>query len=576
MLVSDELETGSKLGPYRLLTQLGQGGMATVWAALEQSPQSGKQRVVAVKAMLPELAEHPEFRSMFLAEGQLVRSIQHPHVVRVHDVGEDRGILFMAMEWVEGDALHTLIREARRRRAVPPEAAVRILADVASGLHEAHELRGWDGELRGLVHSDVSPHNVLIGLDGQAKLVDFGVARAVAMSDVAPGTFMGKYSYLSPEQAMGLGIDRRSDLFSLGIVLFELTTGERLFRGRDAAHSLQLVCSGPIPRPTSIHHKYPKPLERIVLRALDRDPDRRYQTAEELRLALEGYLVEQRIVVSPAGVGSLLRRIMGARIAERRKYIEKAIEQLSLTKAPGSGRPSSSQLSPVSVRPPSVRTSPSAFQNPGPRLTPPGALGRVGSGLDTVSAPHNPPSQSPSVSPNSGTLSSTTQGSDSYFTDPSAALLEPGIDVDLEALIGRRSRRKGRSRILVWAVPVAAALLLGVVGLVRGGASWSLASSLAPAASLATDALSAQGGGHSPGESSGPASAPVAPGSAPADAVTRGLAPPATSALAHPAQVATAAVLDRSSKNPASPAEKPELKRKRRDGADLGIANPYR
>jgi len=177
-----ELKSGSTLGRYELLTRIGRGGMASVWVARERAPVSGKQRLVAVKAMLPELARHSDVRSMFLEEGQIVRSIDHPNVVKVHEVSEDRGILYMAMEWVEGDSLRTVIKEAKRRRAIPAEMAVKIIADTAAGLHAAHELRGWDGELRNIVHCDVSPHNILVGLDGQAKLVDFGVANATAHS----------------------------------------------------------------------------------------------------------------------------------------------------------------------------------------------------------------------------------------------------------------------------------------------------------------------------------------------------------------------------------------------------------
>ena len=250
--MSAELKSGSTLGHYELLTRLGRGGMASVWVARERAPVSGKQRLVAVKAMLPELARHSDFRAMFLEEGQIVRSIDHPNVVKVHEVSEDKGILYMAMEWVEGDSLRTVIKEAKRRRAIPAEMAVKIIADTAAGLHAAHELRGWDGELRNIVHCDVSPHNILVGLDGMAKLVDFGVANATAHSSIdSEDKIKGKFGYMSPEQASAGKVDRRSDVFALGIVLFELTTGERLFRGDNPAHTLELVKSGRIPAHSS-------------------------------------------------------------------------------------------------------------------------------------------------------------------------------------------------------------------------------------------------------------------------------------------------------------------------------------
>jgi serine/threonine protein kinase len=321
-----ELKSGSRLGRYELLTQLGRGGMASVWVAREWSPSRARQRLVAVKAMLPELARRPDFRSMFLEEGQIVRSIDHPNVVKVYEVAEDRGILYMAMEWVEGDSLRAVIKEAKRRRAIPPEMAVRIIADTAAGLHAAHELRGWDGELRNLVHCDISPHNILVGLDGQAKLVDFGVANATAHSELGSNdTIKGKFAYMSPEQAQAQKIDRRSDIFALGIVLFELTTGERLFRGENAAHTLKLVTSGKIPDPRDLHPKYPEKLATIVKKALSRDVNARYQTAEELREALERYLVEERILVAKASVGQLVRRVLGARIEQQRAALREAL-----------------------------------------------------------------------------------------------------------------------------------------------------------------------------------------------------------------------------------------------------------
>ncbi len=321
-----ELKSGSTLGRYELLIQLGRGGMASVWVARERSPVSGKQRLVAVKAMLPELARHSDFRAMFLEEGQIVRSIDHPNVVKVHEVAEDHRILYMAMEWVEGDSLRTIIKEARRRRAIPAEIAVKIIADAAAGLHAAHELRGWDGELRNVVHCDVSPHNILVGLDGRAKLVDFGVANATAHSDLgSEEKIKGKFGYMSPEQASAEKLDRRSDVFALGIVLFELVTGERLFRGENGAHSLELVKKHKIPDPATLNPKLSPKLVAIVLKALERDLSKRFQTAKEMSEALERFLVEERVMVSHASVGQLVRRVLGSRIESQRQALREAL-----------------------------------------------------------------------------------------------------------------------------------------------------------------------------------------------------------------------------------------------------------
>lgn len=320
-----ELKSGSMLGHYELLVRLGRGGMASVWVAREVTA-GGAQRLVAVKAMLPELLRRSNFRAMFLEEGQIVRAIDHPNVVKVHEVSEDHGSLYMAMEWVEGDSLRTIIKEARRRRPIPSVMAVKIIADAAAGLHAAHELRGWDGELRHIVHCDVSPHNILVGLDGRAKLVDFGVANATAHADLgAEDRIKGKFGYMSPEQARAEKLDRRSDVFALGIVLFELLTGERLFRGENAAHSLELVKQGPIPDPSDLNPKLSPKLVRIVERALERDVRKRFQTAAELGEALERYLVEERVLVSHASVGHLVRRVLGSRIESQRQAIREAL-----------------------------------------------------------------------------------------------------------------------------------------------------------------------------------------------------------------------------------------------------------
>jgi serine/threonine protein kinase len=318
------LRSGSRLGRYELLVELGVGGMATVWIAREASEMG--DRLVALKAMLPELARQPDFRTMFLEEGQIVRSIEHPNVVRVYEVGEDRGSLFMAMEWVRGDSLRTIIREARRRRPIPPEMAVRIIADTASGLHAAHELRGWDGELRNLVHCDVSPHNILVGTDGQSRLVDFGVANGTAHGDPdGDEKVKGKFGYMSPEQVNGERIDRRSDVFALGIVLFELTTGERLFRGETQAHTLNLVRQARIPNPRQLLPDYPEGLVPIVHKALARDRNQRFQTAEEMRLALEQYLVGERVAVSHAAVGKLVRKVLLPRLEQQDQALKQAL-----------------------------------------------------------------------------------------------------------------------------------------------------------------------------------------------------------------------------------------------------------
>jgi serine/threonine-protein kinase len=335
--MNSELTQGTRLGNNELLIRIGRGGMATVWVARERAADSADDRLVAIKAMLANLAAEPEFVRMFVDEVRLVRAIRHPNVVDVYEVGEDQGIMYMSMEWVEGESLHTIIAEAGKRRPIPPEMAVRIIADAAAGLQAAHELKDDQGRLRGLVHRDVSPHNILLGTSGVVKLVDFGVAKAVGRLSEATrsGQLKGKFGYMSPEQARGKRVDRRADVFGLGIVLFELTTNRRLFRGQNDVDTLRLVLSAQVPRPSSIDPEYPRALEQIVMRALDRDLDRRYQTAADLQHDLENYLKEERIVVARSGVGGLLKRVMGERIELRRAAVRRAVKVLDGTLEPG-------------------------------------------------------------------------------------------------------------------------------------------------------------------------------------------------------------------------------------------------
>jgi serine/threonine protein kinase len=329
--MKDNLERGTLLGRYELLLQIGRGGMASVWVAHEHADSRSEERIVAVKVMLPDLAENEDFVAMFLDEGRLVQRIRHAHVVELYEVGEAAGFMFMAMEWVEGESLHTLIAEAGKRRPIPSDMAVRIIADAASGLHAAHETSDDAGVPLNVVHRDVSPHNILIGTNGKVKLVDFGVAKARERLTEATsvGHVKGKFGYMSPEQALARVVDRRSDVFSLGIVLYELTTGKRLFRGENDAETLQLVVQGDIPRPRLIDPHYPEALEAIVMKALSRSRRERFQTARDFQRDLERFLKNERVVVPRAGLASLLKKVVGERIQKRRDAVRHALHELA-------------------------------------------------------------------------------------------------------------------------------------------------------------------------------------------------------------------------------------------------------
>lgn len=317
-----ELGCGARLGRFELLTRIGRGGTATVWAARDADLGANYDAVVAVKVLRPDVETRGGFREMFLREGQCALSIHHEHVVRVFEVGEaGSGELFMAMEWVDGDSLDKVVLEANKRGPLPVEMATKMVSDMASGLAAVHNSTDELGRLQGLVHCDVSPHNVLVGEDGRVKVADLGVASAANQMTERPNELRGKFAYMSPEQTYGERLDRRSDLFSLGVVLFELTTGQRLFKGRDAQDTVERVRRTEVPSPATLRPGYPAMLELIVKKALQRDPAFRFQSAEEFQHALDGYLRSEKIVIPKAGIGALIRRVLGGKLADRRERI---------------------------------------------------------------------------------------------------------------------------------------------------------------------------------------------------------------------------------------------------------------
>ncbi len=262
--------------------------MAEIWLA-RQYGLPDFHRIVVVKKLNEDLKEDDTFVHMFLDEARTSAQLTHPNVVQIYDLGFKDGEYFIAMEYIHGEDLIELTHRAVEvERLIPIGHVVRIVADALKGLHHAHTLVGTDGRPLGIVHRDVSPHNVLVTYDGMVKLVDFGIAKARTQTEVTgSGMLKGKHAYMSPEQVRGEGIDHRSDIFTIGILLYELGTGERLFVGRNEVETLEAVLSGDIPRPSDRVPGFPEKLEAIILRALERDPDLRYQSAQEMQLDLE-------------------------------------------------------------------------------------------------------------------------------------------------------------------------------------------------------------------------------------------------------------------------------------------------
>ncbi len=321
-----DIGPGHVLGRYELLLPIASGGMAMVWAARLKGTR-GFQKIVAVKTMLPKLSEDEQFEQMFLDEASLASEIHHPHVVEILDLGEQQGVLFLVMEWIDGVPLNQIMKAARAASGVPIPVAVRIAMQACGGLHAAHELRNGEGKLVGLVHRDISPQNIMVTYDGVAKVVDFGVAKATAFGGGATvaGQIKGKVAYMAPEQVRGGALDRRVDLFAMGIVLYALTTGKHPFRRESEAATMYNICAPqPVMPPRKVVPDYPHELERIVLQALAKDPDRRFQSATEMLRALDQLPGELRASTDEE-VAIFVRNLFGAKREERQQALSEAL-----------------------------------------------------------------------------------------------------------------------------------------------------------------------------------------------------------------------------------------------------------
>jgi serine/threonine-protein kinase len=316
----------TRFGRYTLIRKIAHGGMATLYLARLDGPQ-GFEKFFALKKIHPHLAEEREFVEMFLDEARFASLIQHPNVVQIFELGEERGDYFFAMEYLEGESLAMVGKELDRRELPPPwPILAHIVARTATGLHAAHELRGVDGEPLGLVHRDVSPHNVLVTFDGVVKLVDFGIAKAAGrLSQTATGELKGKYAFMPPEALLGSrAMDRRSDIFSLGVVLFEITTLRRLFKDESDPATLDNVARCRVPLPSSFEPTYPRELEAIVLRALQKNPADRYRTAAELAADLDAYVEASGERVNSTSLGQWMSELFAEQASAKRRALELA------------------------------------------------------------------------------------------------------------------------------------------------------------------------------------------------------------------------------------------------------------
>ena len=281
--------------------------------------ERGFERWVAVKVVDGSRVRDATFMMMFGDEARLIGRIHHPHVCSVIDFGREGELLYLVMEYLHGEALSALLRRSwAEDHSFPAWLAARAIADAARGLHAAHELTDAHGEPLELVHRDVSPENLLVSYDGPTKVIDFGVVRARGrQTKTADGLVKGKLSYMAPEQLRSRGVDRRADVWSLGVVLWEATLGRRLFRGDTQIQTIERVCDLPIRLPSEITEHYPADLEQIVMAALSRDPERRTPSAKVLAHQLESYLHKLGRPIGHAQVASWMHEHFSDRLLVR-------------------------------------------------------------------------------------------------------------------------------------------------------------------------------------------------------------------------------------------------------------------
>ena len=307
-------------GRYRLLGLLGQGGMGRLYIAERRGVQ-GFVKIVALKRILPHLADSTRLRDMFLNEARIAARLEHPNIVATYELGEVEGKYFISMEYLPGEDLSAVAGRCQGAQAIPIEIAALLAQQAAQGLQYAHDARDGHGRLIGLVHRDVSPRNIFVTYHGVVKLLDFGMVRNPAGPKSVPGVFKGKYGYCAPEQLEGGRTDRRTDVFCLGVVLWECLTGARLFDGATDAETIGAVRSRPLDAPSVLRPEVPAALDQITLRALARDPSQRYQSAAELSEDLDRFLLGRHNRPTTKSVGQWIESLFGAERAALKKSI---------------------------------------------------------------------------------------------------------------------------------------------------------------------------------------------------------------------------------------------------------------
>ena len=312
---------------YSLIGKLGHGGMAEVNLAVVEG-KGGFRKLTVIKRLHRHLAMEPGFIEMFLDEARLAARLNHPHCVQTYEVGEVDDNHFLAMEYLDGQGLERLLRiSGQLGEKMPIPLSARIIADALDGLAYAHELTDFDGSELGVVHRDVSPQNIFVTYNGMVKLLDFGIAKAAThVVETKTGVIKGKYAYIAPEQALGQSVDQRSDLWSMGVVLWEVLTGRRLFKSVNELATLHETLQGEIKLPSAFRPELPTELDTICNRALQRDPNERYQTAQEMKDDLERYLRSFPDSPGRRQIGHLMKDRFAAVIKHHKRTLQQCLQ----------------------------------------------------------------------------------------------------------------------------------------------------------------------------------------------------------------------------------------------------------
>jgi serine/threonine protein kinase len=331
-----DLEAPTAFSKYELVTRLAVGGMAELYLARTRGIP-GFEKYLVIKRILRERTKDPEFVRMFLDEARVAATLDHTNVVHIYDVGCVDGEYFIAMEYISGRNVFELVQAAQRRKpgGLPIETVITIAAGAAAGLHYAHEKRDFGGTPLSIVHRDVTPQNVMVTFDGAVKLVDFGIVKAANReAETLSGTLKGKLGYMSPEQCTGKPLDGRSDLFALGVLMYELSLGKRLYREKTEFETLRKIVDGPVPSIREVDATLPAELDAIVQRCLQKRADDRYPTARDLLVALEDLARERRYNIGVAALAKYLEELFPEEVNAHREG--GGVAALAIARASGS------------------------------------------------------------------------------------------------------------------------------------------------------------------------------------------------------------------------------------------------